>query len=121
MTPAASPLSRRDFFSRLVPTRGSPASVTAVPRSPGIATAIVALIAGRDCLAYQSSFCSVCRERCPVTGAVIVERGIPRIDPALCNGCRICHEVCPAPRNAIRLMPRPAALPNPSARGSALG
>jgi ferredoxin len=71
----------------------------------------LAVIAGRFCLAYRHSFCSVCRERCPVPGAVVVERGLPRIDPALCNGCRICHDVCPAPVNAIRLVPRPAGVP----------
>lgn len=95
--------SRRAFLRRLV-TAARPAS--AEPAAPPLA-----VIAGRFCLAYQHSFCSVCRERCPVPGAVVVERGLPRIDPTLCNGCRICHEVCPAPVKAIRLVPRPVGAP----------
>ncbi len=83
---------------------------TALPSAPPAAPP-VAVIAGRFCLAYRHSFCSVCRERCPVPGAVVVERGLPRIDPILCNGCRICHEVCPAPVNAIRLVPRSTGTP----------
>lgn len=119
--------SRRAFLRRLVPTAppevpvqtsfarsgvplGPPAAGSSVSSAPS-APPPLAVIAGRFCLAYRHSFCSVCRERCPVPGAVVVERGLPRIDPALCNGCRICHDVCPAPVNAIRLVPRPAGVP----------
>lgn len=116
MNPNVSSVSRRDFLSRLIPTRRPPVarpSAAAPQVSPPVKSAqpTLAIIAGRHCLAYQSSFCSVCRERCPVPGAVVVERGIPRIDPTLCDGCRICHEVCPAPVNAIRLIPRPTLQP----------
>jgi ferredoxin len=122
MNLAVSDPSRRAFLRRLVPVRtaqDAPVSVMAEPgsaaaRPPAEApspVAPLAVIAGRFCLAYQRSFCSVCREHCPVPGAVIVERGLPRIVPELCNGCRLCHEACPAPVNAIRLVPRPPALP----------
>ena len=105
--------SRRAFLSRLLPAKPVPSPAPALAAPP---PATFAVIAGRHCLAYQHSFCSVCRERCPVAGAVVIERGIPRIDAALCNGCRICHDVCPAPINAIRLIPRPpAAALNPRA------
>jgi Pyruvate/2-oxoacid:ferredoxin oxidoreductase delta subunit len=109
MSPTASSLSRRDFFSRLIPARHSPVAhpPSVEARAPQPVPPVLAIIAGRHCLAYQNSFCSVCRERCPVPGAVVIERGIPRIDPAHCSGCRICHAVCPAPVNAIRLVPRP--------------
>jgi ferredoxin len=90
---------------KLTPSGSTPFSA---PSAAPLAAPLLAVIAGRFCLAYRHSFCSVCRERCPVPGAVVVERGLPRIDPTLCNGCRICHEVCPAPVNAIRLVPRPA-------------
>jgi Pyruvate/2-oxoacid:ferredoxin oxidoreductase delta subunit len=117
MSASAPALSRRAFLNRLLPSRRPvpppPGKPTTTPPAAPVVVAppepTFAVIAGRHCLAYQHSFCSVCRERCPIAGAVIIERGIPRIDPSLCTGCRICHEVCPAPVNAIRLIPRPVA------------
>lgn len=64
-----------------------------------------AWIQEQTCLAYQGSFCSVCDERCPVEGALIVENGKPRIDETVCTGCGVCQHVCPAPQNAIVIMP----------------
>lgn len=55
------------------------------------------------CLAHQRSFCTVCKERCPVPGAVQVASGLPRIDPARCTGCGDCIAACPAPRMALRI------------------
>lgn len=55
------------------------------------------------CLAHQRSFCSVCKERCPVPDAVLVVGGLPRIDPARCTGCGECIAACPAPLMALRL------------------
>jgi len=72
----------------------------------------------QTCLAYQGTFCSVCDERCPVEGAIHVENGRPQIDEATCTGCGVCHYVCPAPENAIAIMPtfvRPSvSRPTPS-------
>ncbi|HAV14459.1 MAG TPA: hypothetical protein DCX06_13360, partial [Opitutae bacterium] len=56
---------------------------------------------------YQNSFCSVCKERCPESGAIVSERGIPRIIADKCTGCNICHNVCPAPTNAILMTSPP--------------
>jgi Pyruvate/2-oxoacid:ferredoxin oxidoreductase delta subunit len=114
MNPRSASLSRRDFFASFVPralreptaTVGARAASAPAPAADG---PTLAVIAGRHCLAYQGSFCSVCRERCPVAGAIVIERGLPRVDASLCNGCRICHDVCPAPTNAIRLVPNRAA------------
>jgi MauM/NapG family ferredoxin protein len=61
-----------------------------------------------ECLAHQHSFCSVCWERCPVPGAIEVREGKPRIVEEHCTGCGVCQHVCPAPHNAILLMPVPA-------------
>ncbi len=95
-------LSRRDFFSRFIP---KPDETRA--RSPKkINGPKVAVIQGRFCLAYQNSFCSVCKERCPEQGAIISERGIPHVVPDACTGCNICREVCPAPTNAILMVPK---------------
>jgi ferredoxin len=73
----------------------------------------LALILDRFCLAWQGSFCSVCVERCPEPGAILTEKGKPRVNPDLCTGCAICHEVCPAPKNAVFLVtrkPRPGMI-----------
>ena len=57
-----------------------------------------------QCLAHTGGFCSVCVEHCPVSGAITIEHGKPRIVDAVCTGCGECHRVCPAPRNAVLLM-----------------
>lgn len=57
------------------------------------------------CLAHQYSFCTVCSEQCPVEGAIEVIDGKPRIVEDACTGCGVCHHVCPAPANAVLLMP----------------
>ena len=97
-------LSRRDFFSRFIPRGSEPVTEMPVAVASGPQ---IAIIQGRHCLAYQSSFCSTCKERCPENGAIITERGIPRIVADLCTGCGICHELCPAPTNAILLTSKP--------------
>ncbi len=93
-------LSRRDFFSRFLPK--SPATASAATDAP--ARPQVAVIQGRFCLAYQNNFCTVCSEHCPEPDAIITERGIPRVVADACTGCRICHDVCPAPTNAILMI-----------------
>lgn len=94
----SAPVTRRDFLGFFV-GRAQPAE----PATPPAAR--VAIIQGRFCLAYRS-LCSVCLERCPVPGAITVERGIPSVNANACNGCGICAQVCPAPRNAILQVPR---------------
>jgi len=106
-------VSRRGFFSALsrpfAKAADSPCSLpvlkvtdcapeaSSVPRT--------AIIQGRFCIAL-TSFCSVCTERCPVPGAMTKERGLPMVVPDACTGCGVCHDVCPAPRNAVLMMPR---------------
>jgi ferredoxin len=96
-----SAISRRDLFRSMLGRRTEPAVPPVSEESPPLA-----LILDRFCLAWQGSFCSVCSERCPVDGAITVQQGKPRVNPDLCTGCRICHEVCPAPKNAVFLVPR---------------
>ena len=57
------------------------------------------------CLAYHHTTCTICSERCPVTGAISVKDGKPTIDDDTCTGCGVCRYICPAPENAILLMP----------------
>ncbi len=71
-----------------------------------------AWIQNMACLAHTGSFCTVCSERCPVSGAIEVVAGKPRILPDVCTGCGVCATVCPAPVNAVVVMPmadRPTA------------
>ncbi|HRQ73911.1 MAG TPA: 4Fe-4S dicluster domain-containing protein [Phycisphaerales bacterium] len=60
-----------------------------------------------NCLAWTGSFCTVCSERCPVPGAITLEQGRPIIVESVCTGCGVCHGVCPAPVNAVGIMPLP--------------
>ncbi len=105
-------ISRRDllltFFRRSkdTPDDSPPTEALAPFRPPSAEAPQLALILDRFCLAWQGSFCSVCVERCPVPGAIVTEMGKPRVVPELCTGCRICHDVCPAPKNAVFLVSR---------------
>lgn len=56
------------------------------------------------CLAWRRSFCTVCEEHCPIQDAITLDKGRPVINAELCDGCGICKEVCPSPRNAISLI-----------------
>jgi ferredoxin len=124
-----SAISRREMFRSLFGQRTGCQPVSegghpACPDSSGWKPAIqnsqdgcsppqLALILDRFCLAHQGSFCSVCSERCPEPGAILTEMGKPRVNPDLCTGCRICHDVCPAPKNAVFLVaraPRPGMI-----------
>lgn len=71
--------------------------------------ALVALGTARvqplDCLNRLGSPCSVCVERCPVPGAISLAGNVPQVNEALCTGCGQCQHVCPAPENAILMLP----------------
>lgn len=64
-----------------------------------------ARITGQTCLAYNGTTCTVCAEHCPVDGAIEIAEGRPRVVEQQCTGCGVCRHVCPAPENAILLMP----------------
>ncbi len=65
----------------------------------------VAKIDSISCLAFQGTLCTVCVEGCPVENAITMEAGRPKIDADICTACGVCLYVCPAPGNAIHLMP----------------
>lgn len=84
---------------------------------PGVLTRDVPVMMGtaqirtQTCLAWNSTTCTVCHEQCPVEGAIVMESGKPRVIEDRCTGCGVCRFVCPAPENAVLLMPtltRPA-------------
>ena len=58
-----------------------------------------------DCLNAMGTQCTVCQERCPVDSAIVFAGGLPVISSELCVGCGSCHFSCPAPTNAIAIMP----------------
>ena len=107
-----SAISRRDVLRALF-GRPREAREAATPPPASRAREHKALILDRFCLAHQGGFCSVCREHCPVEGAIVVSQGKPRIEPDLCTGCAKCQDACPAPRNAVFLVdavPRPGMM-----------
>lgn len=64
-----------------------------------------AIVTEHLCLAHHGTTCTVCSERCPVEGAIDVRDGKPTVNESTCTGCGVCRYVCPAPENAILLMP----------------
>ncbi|MGV3484968.1 MAG: 4Fe-4S dicluster domain-containing protein [Planctomycetaceae bacterium] len=78
---------------------------------PNVLTSLVPVLMGTAkvtehlCLAHHGTTCTVCSERCPVAGAIQLDQGKPTVDESACTGCGICRYVCPAPENAILLMP----------------
>lgn len=101
-------LSRRDFFAafrRPFERKAAPVVPPVIKREEAADVARVAIVQGRFCIAL-TSFCSTCVERCPVSGAMKKERGMPMVVADVCTGCGVCHEVCPAPRNAVLMLPR---------------
>jgi MinD superfamily P-loop ATPase len=64
-----------------------------------------AMISVLDCLAHQNTTCSACVEQCPVEGTLAWENGRPVVNPGVCTGCGVCQYACPAPRNAVMILP----------------
>lgn len=96
-------LSRRDLlFGRF--RNGMRRALPPKPHTPRPDEPTTAVIQGRHCLAYRGLMCSTCYERCPEPNAIVTEKGIPRVNADLCTGCRVCHDVCPAPTNAVLLI-----------------
>lgn len=79
------------------------------PAPPSPDAPLIAQIDPLLCLAHQRSFCTVCIERCPVPDALVLKDQLPRIQPDYCTACGDCIQLCPAPINAIRLIPAPTS------------
>jgi NAD-dependent dihydropyrimidine dehydrogenase PreA subunit len=85
----------------------SAAGPAAMPAAVTVAlpAGLVPRVLEHNCLAIRS-FCSVCVERCPHDGAIVTDRGRPRIVESQCDGCGHCIAACPAPILALELVPR---------------
>jgi ferredoxin len=73
-----------------------------------IAPTLVPRVLPHRCLA-TTSFCSVCVERCPIEGAIVVTLGRPQVEAHRCDGCGKCIAACPAPILAFELRARDGA------------
>lgn len=114
---SAAKLDRRGFLRTLSGRRDSAPVIG--PGSETLGKLPLARVSIDDCLAYRGSFCTVCSEHCPEEGAIQMEQGRPHISAASCNGCGVCQQACPAPRNAILLLPKTVgALQSQPARSS---
>jgi ferredoxin len=70
-----------------------------------IPPALVPRVLAHACIAL-TSFCTVCSERCPVPGAIVMTAGRPAVVPAACDGCGRCVATCPAPVLGFELVRR---------------
>ena len=75
-----------------------------------IASAMVPRVLLHRCLA-TTTFCSVCVERCPIEGAIVVTDGRPQVVANRCDGCGNCIAACPAPILAFELRVRAEVTP----------
>lgn len=79
---------------------------------PGVLTHAIDTLMGtarineQTCLAHNNTLCTVCSEQCPVEGAIAIdEHHRPSVVNESCTGCGVCQYVCPAPENAVMIMP----------------
>lgn len=107
----ASEFSRRKLFTFLARARKdgeeTHPGTDATPEPPPVPTGPkLAIIQGRHCTA-PDDYCALCVERCPEPGAMTAHDIIPMVVAELCTGCGVCQQVCPAPTNAVLLIPKP--------------
>jgi ferredoxin-type protein NapG len=74
-------------------------------REDALAPLGVAEIQALNCLNRLGTDCASCVERCPVEGALEFVGMTPAVNEALCTGCGMCQYVCPAPENAVLMLP----------------
>ena len=57
----------------------------------------VAVVVSDACVAWSWSGCTVCRDKCPVDGAITLDaQGRPIVHPDYCDGCGTCEHECPS-------------------------
>lgn len=57
----------------------------------------VAVVVKDACVAWDWSGCTVCKDECPVEGAITLdEQDRPVVHPDYCDGCGKCEQVCPS-------------------------
>lgn len=57
----------------------------------------VAVVVKDACVAWDWSGCTVCKDKCPVEGAITLDdHDRPVVHPDYCDGCGRCEQVCPS-------------------------
>ena len=57
----------------------------------------VAVVVKDACVAWDWSGCTVCKDECPVEGAITLDdHDRPVVHPDFCDGCGRCEQVCPS-------------------------
>ncbi len=56
----------------------------------------LAVVDVRECLAYRSTGCKVCFEKCPYEAISLEGNNKPVVDAKRCNGCGLCEFLCPS-------------------------
>ncbi len=56
----------------------------------------IAVVDSQECLAFRSTGCKACYEKCPYEAISLTANDRPVVDEALCNGCGVCEYVCPS-------------------------
>ncbi|MEG1517017.1 MAG: 4Fe-4S dicluster domain-containing protein [Raoultibacter sp.] len=57
----------------------------------------VAKVVKDACVAWDWSGCTVCKDACPVEGAIVLDdHDRPVVREDLCDGCGLCEQVCPS-------------------------
>lgn len=57
----------------------------------------VAVVVKDACVAWEWAGCTVCKDECPVEGAITLdERDRPVVHADYCDGCGKCEQVCPS-------------------------
>ncbi len=69
-----------------------------------------------DCMESSGLACGACIEQCPVEGAIVRAPKTPMVQRSVCVGCGVCHYVCPAPINAIAILPNAKRMTPPQSR-----
>lgn len=66
-----------------------------------------AVIAKKECLAWQETLCRSCFDDCPLIGeAIIMDNELrPVVNDKKCVGCGICENVCPVEDAAVTVRP----------------
>ena len=56
----------------------------------------LAVVDQNECLAFRSTGCKVCFEKCPYEAITLEASNYPVVNESLCNGCGVCENVCPS-------------------------
>ena len=102
-------MTRRELLRGVWPGRGRDRVAWQQPVAEPTASVPQAATSARiqvhRCLAWLGSFCSTCVERCPLPGAIVEGPRGPVVQADACDGCGLCQQACPAPINAVRMIP----------------